>query len=115
MAGQPVDPKSVEQRKQALRAEIARLRRRIDRQIYAVRDEKAQLTSWKTYVRRYPAWAAAGAFVVGLALSRGLPIRRFSQVFAGGLGTWAAKAARKRVIEEIVAVWNASQEQKSNL
>lgn len=109
MAAQPVDPKSVEQRKQALRAEIARLRRRIDRQIYAVRDEKTQLTSWKTYVRRYPTWAAAGAFVVGIALSRGLPMKQFSRVFTSGLGTWAAKAARKRVIEELTAVWNASQ------
>ncbi len=108
MAAQPADPKSVQLRKQELRLEIARLRRKIDRQIYAVRDEKDQLTSWKTYVRRYPTWAAAGAFVVGLALSRGLPVKQFSRVLTSGLGTWAAKAARKRVIEEAVAIWNAS-------
>ncbi|MHC4403869.1 MAG: hypothetical protein ACYTG0_29785 [Planctomycetota bacterium] len=58
--------------KRQLRAEIARLRRRIDGRIRSVGREGRRLTSWQTYVRRYPAHAVAAAMGMGLAVSSGL-------------------------------------------
>ena len=114
MAQSTVNAVSLRQRKQAVRTEIARLRRRIDRRVFAFRDETAQLTSWKTYVRRYPAGAVVAAAGLGMALSRGLPVGRLSRLFARSLGAWAARTVGSGIWAELLAVWHDSQADKTN-
>lgn len=106
--------RDVEKRKQALRADIARSRRRINHGLFALKEEKNQLTSWKTYVRRYPTGAAAGAFVVGLALSRGVPIKLFTNTFAKGLSVWALRMVKQRAMHELIGFFQNSQNDNTN-
>ncbi len=114
MASPTVDAKALQERKQELRTEIARLRRRIDRRVFATRDETSQLASWKTYVRRYPAGAVAVALGLGLALSRGIPIGLASRQLGRGLSAWAARTVGSRVWAELLAIWHASQGDDTN-
>jgi hypothetical protein len=58
-------------RKRELRAEIARTRHDATVALAALQDERRRLTSWKTYVRRYP-WAMLG---VSFGMDCGLPRR----------------------------------------
>ena len=112
-----VSRRDVEKRKQELRAEIARSRRKINHGLFALKEEKNQLTSWKTYVRRFPAGAAAGAFVVGLVLSRGIPIKlittTFTNNFARGLSVWAVRMVKQRALQELMLFWQNSQNDSS--
>lgn len=84
--------------RRALRAEIGRHRRLINARVAGVRREAKELTSWRTYVGRYPLAALGGAFGVGWAVSAGLPragwassIAKFAarQAFAGVPGMLA--------------------------
>ena len=108
VASPNADLETIRQRKQALRTEIARGRRRIDRRVFAARKETSQLTSWKTYVRRYPAGAVVVALGLGVALSRGLPVGQLSRQLGRGLSVWAARTVGSRVWSELLAVWHDS-------
>jgi len=114
MASSSVDAEAIRQRKQVLRGEIARARRRIDRRLFATRIETSKLTSWKTYVRRYPAGAVVGAVGIGLALSRGLPLGRISRHLGRGLSVWAARTVGSRVWVELLEIWHASGTDRTN-
>jgi hypothetical protein len=52
-----------------LRARIARLRRRIDRQASRAVDDAMRWAGWRSYVSRYPGRSLAAAAGVGFALS----------------------------------------------
>ena len=61
-----------ERRKRALRAEIARLRRRINRSYRELDVETHRLVDWRTYARRYAPLATGAAFAAGLLLASNL-------------------------------------------
>ena len=58
-----------ERHKRALRAEIARLRRRINRSWHDVEIETRRLADWRTYVRRYSGLATGAALATGFLLA----------------------------------------------
>jgi len=61
-----------QRRTRLLRLRIARLRRRIDGRVHRLERQGRRLTSWKTYVRRYPASSLLIAAGLGLTASAGL-------------------------------------------
>jgi hypothetical protein len=69
-------PDDLQQRRRRLRLRIARLRRRIDRRLHAACRRGRKLLSWRSYVRRYPGYAALAALGAGLTLGAGLKSRR---------------------------------------
>lgn len=66
-------------RRRQVRLRIGRSRRRIDRRLSATRDAARQLTSWRSYVARYPAWALSAVLGLGFAASTGGKPRRMSR------------------------------------
>lgn len=97
-----------DRRRRNLRREIARLRRRIDRRVRSTGREGRRLMAWQTYVRRYPGWAVAAAFGVGLGLASGLHPKRWSRA----LGLRLVRRAFDRFVEtllgELADVWSRS-------
>jgi hypothetical protein len=93
--------------KRELRLQIARARRRIDRRVWAMEREGRRLTSWRTYVRRYPTQALAAALGLGLAASAGL-----SPGWPRWLGARLTRRALDRAIakawHELEAIWAES-------
>jgi len=93
--------------KRDLRLRIARGRRRIDRRIRGLEREGRRLTSWRTYVRQYPAQALVAAAGLGLAASAGL-----SRGWPRWLGARLARRALDRAIagawQELEAIWAES-------
>jgi hypothetical protein len=80
--------------KRAIRLEIGRLRRRIDRRLESLERSGRQAVSWRSWARRYPAYALAAAFGIGLAASA--LFRR---------GEWAKTLARhvtRRAVERFL-------------
>jgi len=95
-------------RKRQLRADIARTRHDTTVALLALKDERRRLTSWKTYVRRYP-WAALGvSFGVGLWIAAARPGRRVPRALAASLIQWSMGAARSGLLRELNAFWNAA-------
>ncbi len=85
----------------------ARLRRKIDRRTLAVQHEAIGLTSWKTYVRRYPLGAVVAALGLGLTLSAGLSPRRVSRWLGTSLASAAFSALRQGLWRDVMKVWNS--------
>ena len=65
------DVEFIRQRR-VLRLRIARLRRRLDGRVHGLASQGRRLTSWRTYVARFPGYAALAAVGLGLAVSVGL-------------------------------------------
>jgi hypothetical protein len=102
-------------RKRQLRADIARTRHDTSVTIAALRDERRRLTSWRTYVRRYP-WAALGAsFGVGLWIAAARPGRRLPRSLAASMIQWSIGAARSGLLRELSGFWNAARAGKSDM
>ena len=107
----PVKPGRVDvdplRARRELRLQIARGRRRIDRRIRGLEREGRRLTSWQTYVRRYPAQALVAGMGFGLAVSSGL-----SRGWPRMLGVQLTRRALDRVIarvwQELGAIWAES-------
>jgi hypothetical protein len=97
----------LENRKRQLRAESARLRRRIDSDLAGVRGETSELVSWRTYVRRFPVASLAAAFGVGLILAAGFSPRRWSRWLGHKAVTAALAGIKAGVLAELLA-WNES-------
>jgi hypothetical protein len=94
-----------ERERRELRRRIGRLRRRIDRRVRSAQREGRRLADWQTYVRRYPEWAVAAAFGVGLSLAAGLR----PAVWSRWLGLRLVRQAFDRFIEalvgEVAKIW----------
>jgi hypothetical protein len=71
--------------KRQLRLRIGRMRRQIDRHVGEADRCGRKLLSWRTYVQRYPGYAALAAFGSGLALSAGLRRGRLQRWLGGRL------------------------------
>ena len=88
-----------------LRLRIGRLRRRIDRRIRAAQREGRRLTSWRTYVERYPGYALLAALGVGLTAAAGLRPGAWARALGLGLIRRAATRVEARVFDEIARIW----------
>lgn len=104
MASKRLVDVEIEQAKRALRARCARLRRQIDADLDNLSDEVRGLTSWRTYVRRYPAPALAAAFGAGLALSAGPAPRHWPRRLGGWLASAAFSNLQAGVWKELVSL-----------
>jgi hypothetical protein len=94
--------------KRRLRAESARLRRRIDGRLARAHGEVSELVSWRTWVRRFPVAALAGAFGIGLIVSTGFSPRRWSRWLGRSALAAGLAALRSGVYAELLALWNES-------
>jgi hypothetical protein len=92
-------------RKRELRTRIGRSRRRIDSRFRVAQDSMRQLTSWRTYVVRYPALALAAAVGLGLAASAGLKPRRMSRRLGLSLVRHAFGGLRRQFWAELQRIW----------
>lgn len=97
-----------EQAKRELRAEAARLRRRIDRDMAGASFETKRLLSWQTYVKRYPIAALAGAFGIGLTASAVLSRSNWKRWLAAKLFSSAVASVKAGVLSEVLAAWQQS-------
>jgi hypothetical protein len=97
-----------EEAKRQLRAEAARLRRRIDRHLSGVSTEASRLTSWQTYVKRYPLATLSAAFGVGLAVSAGISRSNWKRWLAGKLFSTAVAGVKAGVLSDILGAWQQS-------
>jgi len=107
MSRRVVDPQ-FERQKRDLRRRIARSRQRIERRLYRLRGEGRRLTSWRTWVGRYPASAMVGAMGLGLALSAGLGHRRLAGWIGRRLLRRAGRRLEKILWRELAALWERS-------
>ena len=94
--------------KRDLRLRIARGRRRIDRRIRGLEREGRRLTSWRTYVRQYPAQALVAAAGLGLAASAGLA-RGWPRWLGVQLTRRAVDRAIAKAWQELEAIWAESE------
>lgn len=97
-------------RKRELHLRIGRSRRRIDNRIRATRRRAEQLTSWRTYVVRYPAWSLAAALGVGLTVSAGLKPSRITRWLGLSLVRHAMGGFQQRVWVELRRFWDETSE-----
>ena len=96
-------------RKRRLRSEIARSRQNTQVVLAALGKERRRLTSWKTYVQRFP-WAALGiSFGTGLWLASARPGRRMPRALAAQLIQMGITSARRRVLSDLTSIWAGSQ------
>jgi hypothetical protein len=94
--------------KRELRLRIGRLRRRIDGRLHASRREASRLTSWRTYVARFPGGALAAAFGVGLALAAGMSGPRLLRLLGLRMVRQGAREVGSRLWAELASTWAAS-------
>ena len=97
-----------EEEKRKLRAEAARLRRRIDRDLAGASYETKRLLSWQTYVKRYPLPTLAGAFGIGLTVSAVISRSNWKRWLAGKLFSAAVAGVKAGVLTEVLAAWQHS-------
>ena len=95
-------------RKRLLRLRIARLRRRVDGRAHRLRREGRRLASWKTYVRRYPAYFLLIAAGLGLTASAGLGRGRWLRLLALQVVGRAGRSLFGTVAAELSSVWDAA-------
>ncbi len=120
MASKRLVHAEVQQAKRELRAQSARLRRRINTDVHGMIREQARLRSWRTWVRRFPMPAMAAAFGVGLAAAMGLRRTKSTQrnVFESFVSSWAVprllrwatSAISSGLINELLKTWTAPAE-----
>ncbi len=91
--------------KRQLRAEIARTRQTTRATLASLGHERRRLTSWRTYVRRFPTAALGVSFGVGLWLAAARPGRNISRSVASNLIQWGVASARARVLGDLLSVW----------
>jgi len=92
--------------KRLLRRKIARLRRRIDGRVHGLESQKRRLTSWKTYVGRYPGYAVLAALGFGLTVSAGLGRGGWTRMLGLQLTRRAARHIVQGVFAELGAIWS---------
>lgn len=103
-----------ERAKRELRLRIGRLRRRIDGRLHASRREAGRLTSWRTYVARFPGGALAAAFGVGLALAAGMSGPRLLRLVGLRLVQQGTREVGSRLWAELASIWAESARANKN-
>ena len=107
MSRRTVDP-DTQRAKRELRLRIGRLRRRLDRRVRAAQRETGRLTSWKTYVRRWPGHAVLAALGLGMSASATLGGGRWARLLGMRLVRRVGDQAGNRVWDELRGVWQES-------
>ena len=97
-----------ERARRQLRLRIGRLRRRIDGRAHALKKEGRRLTSWRTYVTQYPAYAILAALGVGLTASAGLTSGAWTRWLGLHLFRRAANSTADALVGELRALWDES-------
>ena len=97
------------QAKRQLRAEIALSRAAITDQLVELREQRRRLTSWRTYVVRFPVATLASAFAVGLLIAGARPGRRVPRMVASGMLRWGVSAVKAGLLTELLNIWTRSQ------
>lgn len=98
-----------QQAKRQLRAEIALSRAAITDQLVELKEQRRRLTSWKTYVGRFPVATLASAFAVGLFIAAARPGRRVPKMVASSLLQWGVNSVKAGLLTELLNLWNRSQ------
>ncbi len=91
--------------KRRLRAAIGRSRRRIDRRVRGSGKAAGRLTSWTTYVKRWPGLALAGGFGIGWLLAAGLRPRLLVGLFGARFIREMSRRATDLLGSELRAFW----------
>ncbi len=94
--------------KRELRGRIARSRRRIDRHLHALGRDARRLTSWRTYVERFPGPTIASAFTAGFLASSGRLRRICGRWMIARLVEAAWKGIKSQLWDEVSGVWDES-------
>jgi hypothetical protein len=94
--------------KRAVRLEIGRLRRRIDRRLHALGREGRQAVSWRSWARRYPAYSLVAAAGIGLAASFLLRRGEWTQTLARQFVRRAVDRVLDVAVRELMKLWSRS-------
>lgn len=100
-----IDPRH-ETEKRRLRTAIARSRRRIDRRLRNSNKAAARLTSWQTYVRRWPGAALATGLGLGWVLAAGLRPRFLVGLFGARLMREMSRRTTDLLARELKRFWS---------
>ncbi len=111
MAARLVDP-DVESKKRDLRLRIGRLRRRLDGRVYRTRRHLGRLTSWRTYVRRYPGYALLAALGLGMSVSSTLGGGRWARLLATRMIRRVGDGLGRGLWAELVHIWEESEPER---
>ena len=95
-----------ERTRRLLRLKIARLRRRIDGRVHGLEGQGRRLTSWKTYVSRYPGYAVLAALGLGLTASAGLGRGGWTRMLGLQLTRRAARNILQGLFAELGTIWS---------
>jgi len=109
MANYRVIHVETQQAKRQLRAEIALSRAAITDELAALQEQKRRLTSWKTYVGRFPVATLASAFAVGLMIAGARPGRRVPKLVANSLLQWGVNSVKAGLLTELLNLWTRTQ------
>ncbi len=96
-----------EREKHQLRADIARQRRGIDRDVRKLASEGKRLTSWKTYVARFPAQAVLAMFGIGLIAGAGWRSTSWRRQAGRWLFNAGMTSAKAITWSDLVALWTS--------
>jgi len=95
-------------RKRQLRAEIAQTRDSTRATLAGLKHEQRRLTSWQTYVRRFPVAALGIAFGAGLWISAGGRGRGIPRSIANSLVQWGMATAKGVILQDLLDIWTRS-------
>ena len=104
----PIVDLQQQQQRRELRLRIGRLRRRIDGRIRAAGHHAQQLVSWRDCVKRYPGYAVAAAFGIGLAASAGLKLGRIRRWLTARLLQNTVEQIGRQLYNELKQLWTDS-------
>jgi hypothetical protein len=97
-----------ERAKRQLRAEIALSRVAVIDQWTDLKEQRRRLTSWRTYVGRFPTATLAAAFAVGLLIAGARPGRKIPRMVASGMLRWGMNAVKAGLLTEVINLWQSS-------
>ena len=101
-----------EAEKRQLRVAIARSRRRIDRRMRNSSKATRRLTSWKTYVERWPALALAAGLGFGWVLAVGLRPRFLLGLFGARMMRDMSTKTTDLLANELKSFWSNTVSQR---
>ena len=96
----------LEAEKRRLRTAIARSRRRIDRRVRNSSKATGRLTSWKTYVKRWPGVALVAGLGLGWILAAGMRPRFLVSLFGARLLRDLSSRTTGLVANELKSFWS---------
>jgi hypothetical protein len=100
MSGYRITDREILLRKRKLRAEIARSRHATRTTLATLSGERRRLTSWRTYVRRFPVATLGASFGVGMWLAAARPGGKLPRSLASTAFRWGFAAVQSGVLSE---------------